>query len=48
MILLIKTGLPIKNYVLDPNSDVKDEFFLLIFRGKFEQKTQKSIFLQNQ
>ena len=31
MILLIKTGLPIKNYVLDPNSDVKNEIYLADF-----------------
>ena len=27
---------------------LKMKFFWLIFRGKFEQKTQKSIFLKNQ
>ena len=27
---------------------LKIKFFWLIFRGKFEQKTQKSIFLKNQ
>ena len=37
-------GLGIKNYVLDPNSDVENENFLTDFLGKFEQKTQKSIF----
>ena len=47
MNLHLKTGLGNKNYVLDPNSDVENEFFGLIFYGKFEQKTQKSIF-QNQ
>ena len=48
MNLHLKTGLGNKNYVLDPNSDVENEFFWLIFCGKFEQKTQKSIFLKNQ
>ena len=48
MNLHLKTGLGNKNYVLDPNSDVENEFFLPIFCGNFEQKTQKSIFLQNQ
>ena len=48
MNLHLKTGLGNKNYVLDPNSDVENEFFWLIFCGKSEQKTQKSICLQNQ
>ena len=48
MNLHLKTGLGNKNYVLDPNSDVENEFFLTDFFGNFEQKTQKSIFLQNQ
>ena len=48
MNLHIKSGLGIKNYVLDPNSEVENENFLTDFRGKFEQKTQKSIFLKNQ
>ena len=48
MNLHIKTGLGIKNYVLDPNSNVEYEFFWLNFRGNFEQKTQNLIFLQNQ
>ena len=44
MNLHIKTGSGIKNYVLDPNSDVENENLWLIFGDKFEQKTQKSIF----
>ena len=48
MNLDIKTGLGIKSYVLDPNSNVEYEMSWLIFRGKFEQKTQNLIFLQNQ
>ena len=31
-----------------PKSDVDNENFWLIFRGQFGQKTQKSIFRQNQ
>ena len=43
-----KTSYGIKNYVWDPNADVENENFWLIFHGKFEQKTQKSVCLQNQ
>ena len=48
MSLHIKTGLGIKNYVLDPNWDVENEKFWTDFCDKFEQQTQKPIFLQNQ
>ena len=44
----IKAGLGMKNYVWGPNSKFERDKFWLILRGKFEQKTQKSIFLQNQ
>ncbi len=48
MNLHIKSGLGLKNYVLDPNSDVEDEHFLNDLLWQIWTKTQKSIFLQNQ
>ena len=35
MNLHLKTGLGNKNYVLDPNSDVENEFFLTDFLWQF-------------
>ena len=41
MNLHFKTGLGNKNYVLDPKSDVENEFFWPIFCGNFEKKNTK-------
>ena len=37
--LHIKTGLGIKNHVVDPNSGVENEILWLIFLGQFKQET---------
>ena len=41
MNLHLKTGLGNKNYVLDPNSDVENEFFLTDFLWQFWAKNTK-------
>ena len=41
MNLHIKTGLGIKNYVLDPNSDVEDENFMTDFPRQICPKNTK-------
>ena len=41
MNLHIKAGLGIKNYVLDPNSDVENENFLTDFSGQIRAKNTK-------
>ena len=44
MNLHIRTGLGIKNYVLDPNSDVENEIFLTDFSWQIWAKNTKIIF----
>ena len=44
MNLHIKTGLGIKNYVWDPNSDVENENFLTDFSWQIRAKNTKIIF----